>query len=185
MKQVLLAFALLFTLSTASAAVQINTDGLTESQKADLVKQAEAMKAQSLPGTALADTTEKWLNIGERFGKMIGSAAREVGVAANEFLNTPVGKLTAAVIVYQYIGSSIIHIFAGVLILIMGASIITYLGRHRRSLTVKHDTETKNIFGNHPVISSVRDKMDDDTFGWSIALYVATVGLATIVFVTA
>lgn len=185
MKQVLLAFALLFTLSTASAAVQINTDGLTESQKADLVKQAEAMKAQALPGSTIADNTEKWLNIGERFGKMIGSAAREVGVAANEFLNTPVGKLTAAVIVYQYVGGSLIHIGAGVLILIMGVAIISYLGRRRQPCVIKYDTASKNIFGNHPVVSVERSKMDDDTFGWSIALYVATVGLATIVFVTA
>lgn len=186
MKQVLLAFALLFTLSTASAAVEVNTSGLTDSQKAELVKQAESMKenarANSVEG--IADNTEKWLNIGERVGKMLGGAAREVGIAANEFLQTPVGQMTAAVIVFQYMGGPIIHMFTGIAVLFLGVAVIYFLSRQRRTLTVKYDTTKTNVFGNHPVIAKERGRMDDDTFGWSIALYVATVATATVVFLT-
>lgn len=183
MKNLFLAFMLLFSVS-ANAAVEVNTVGLTDTQKAELVKQAEAMRAQAKDPTAIVDSAEKWLNIGERFGKMIGSAAKEVGVAANEFLKTPVGIMTATVIVFQYLGGPIIHMFTGIVILILGASVITYLVRNRRQLIIKYDTTQKNVFGNHPMISKERAKMDDDTFGWSIALYIATIALSTIVFLT-
>ena len=186
MKQFLLALVLACTVGLASAAVEINTSGLTELQKAELVKQAEIMKAQAKSNslTSVVENTEQWLNIGERFGKMLGSAAKELGIATNEFLQTPVGIMTASVIIFQYMGGPIIHMFTGITILLLGVAVITYLGRQRRELTITYDTTKTNVFGNYPVLRKDRSKMDDDTFGWTVALYVTTVVFSTLVFLT-
>jgi len=114
---------------SAFAGITVNTDGLTDLQKAEIAKTVEQLKANAsstaLQPEKVAEVAEKWANIGEQFGKMIGSAAKEVGVAANEFLQTPVGILTATVIVFHYMGSPIIHVTVGLLILAVGLMLMT------------------------------------------------------------
>lgn len=168
----------------ATAQVTGNTDGLTDGQKAELIKQAEAMRARSSPTSSVVDNVDQWLNIGERVGKMMGGAARELGLAANEFVKSPVGIMATVVILFQYLGSPIIHMFTGILVLLVGIASIRYIVYNRRGNKITYDTERKNLFGNYPVKHKELGKMDDDTFGWAIALYVATVSAATIVFLT-
>lgn len=158
-------FAMFMVFSqTASAEVQIDTRGLTDAQKAELVKQAEAMKST----IAQEETTEKidkWVNVGERIGKMMGGAAKEVGIAVNDFVKTPVGQMTAALIIWNYIGSALVHVIAGFALL--GLTVIgTRFAYHVLSApTIEYDPENRDWRGR-PRIKSYKPHAlgDGETF---------------------
>lgn len=182
MKKLLLAALLMFSMS-AHAAIDVNTAGLTPSQKADLVKMAEQMREQQAsPVIAksedIADTVGKWANVGEQFGKMIGGAAKEVGIAVNEFLKTPVGIMTAGLIIFNYVGGPIIHVTLGLLIFAVGMTLVTWFIRRSTAMKVEYDLTKTNWFGNHPVKSEVRDELTEAqlviiSFGYLITLAVS------------
>lgn len=50
---------------------------------------------------------------GAEIGRALASAAKELGVAADNFLNSTTGKLTAFVIVYKLIGAEVVKIAVG------------------------------------------------------------------------
>lgn len=181
MKKLLFASLLMFSIS-AWAQVEVNTHGLTESQKADLVKVAEGMKQQTqqaapteIASADVADKVVKWANVGEQFGKMIGGAAKEVGVAANEFLKTPVGIMTAGLIIFHYVGSPIIHVALGLILFITGMTLVTWLAKRGTQFEITYDKTKTNVFGNYVVLSKQRGKMSED-FILGIAIgYIITV----------
>jgi len=143
-------------------------DKLSESQKAALVKQVADTTAQQSNLTN-PQNVEQWVNIGERLGKVIGSVAKEVGVAVNEFITTPVGQMTMALIIWSYMGTVLVHIIGGVLILIVGFTFITYIMRRVVSQTTVYNTERTNVFGNHPVLKVERAQLSSDsTIGFTI-----------------
>lgn len=165
----------------ANAAVIINTDGLSEAQKAELVQQAERMKETK--GDITTTSVEKWTNFAEVFGRTIANTAKEVGVQVNEFVKTPVGKMTAAIIIYRYAGKDIIqaalYIFAGITCLIIGGLWANRVANSGKSVTITYDLTTKNIFGNHPVKSKEVSKVDSDYLisaslikGISVAIFI-------------
>lgn len=167
MKKLLLA-ALLMISTAAHAAIDVNTNGLTPSQKADLVKMAEQMREQQsqAPTAAksedLADTVGKWANVGEQFGKMIGGAAKEIGVAVNEFIKTPVGIMTAGLIIFNYVGGPIIHVSLGLILFITGMSLTTWLYRRGTEFNIEYDKTKTNLFGNYVILSKRREAASQD-----------------------
>lgn len=50
---------------------------------------------------------------GAEIGRALASATKELGVAADNFLNSTTGKLAAAVIVYKLVGQDLVHFLAG------------------------------------------------------------------------
>lgn len=111
MKNLIAVVMCMFAFPAFAAINNIDTNGLTEAQKAQLVQQAEQMKNATPLDTA--NKVDQWVNIGEKIGKMLGGAAKEVGIAVNEFVQTPVGKMTAVLIVWNYMGSMIVHVLSG------------------------------------------------------------------------
>lgn len=169
MKYIVAGLMMLFAFS-AFAAVEIDTRGLTDAQKAQLVQQAEQMKTAT-PGT-VADSVDQWVNIGEKMGKMLGGAAKEVGIAVNEFVQTPVGKMTAVLIVWNYMGSMIVHVVSGWALLIITFSIMFWYSRRVQKYVVEYDeSKGRNWLGRYPVKSIKRDEMDGDTFGFILLGY--------------
>jgi len=94
---------------------------------------------------ALPTTPEKaatWASVGTQVGQALGNAAREVGSAANEFVRTPVGMMTAGIILYKYVGHDMlaqgidlmriaIHILVGSGLFFIGGGI--WLWSYRRA----------------------------------------------------
>lgn len=116
-----------FNLSISSAVMAqstVYTDGLTESQRAqvelEVAKMKEAPKDTVNVSEGVRKEAEEWGQLGSNMGKAIVSAAKEIGVAANEFAQTPLGKITVAVIVFKLIGVQLLHICIGTLILLFG-----------------------------------------------------------------
>ena len=100
-----------------SFAAEINTTGLSDTQKAQLVLDIERMKSTKLPDEI--EKVEKWAEWGQGIGKAISSTAKELGVAVDEFSRTPVGQITMAVIVYKVIGKDILRYFGGGILFIV------------------------------------------------------------------
>lgn len=170
--------------ASAMADVTVDTRGLSNSQKAELVKQVEQMKqtARELP-TGSAEKVDQWVNVGEHLGKMLGGAAKEVGIAVNEFVKTPVGMLATGVIVFNYVGGAVIHVTCGLLILFMGWGILWYYSRASTRLIVEYDTDKPaNWLGKHPIKKVSRAEIDENTsFAlWFSAFVILVVSVITI-----
>lgn len=180
MKNLLIAIALMFSVG-ANAAVEVNTAGLTDSQKAELVKQAEAMKntVKADGKLASAEAVDKWVNVGERLGKMMGGAAKEVGLAVNDFVKTPVGQMTAFLVVWNYMGSMIVHVAGGLLIFFTTFGLLTWYSYRLREVKIVYDKDSgKNWLGNYPVLKKETSAISDDDFtvlmfGYLVSLVVS------------
>lgn len=52
---------------------------------------------------------QAWAEAGAQLGAALANAAKELGVAANDFVKTPVGIMTAGIIIYKYVGKDLIR----------------------------------------------------------------------------
>jgi len=183
------ALALIAVFPTPAHAIDANTvnsagfDKLTEAQKAEMLKQiadkVEANKSAP-PDTKVVEKTAQWVDLGERIGKMLGGAAREVGIAVNEFVKTPVGMLTAALIVWHFMGGVIVHVVGGIAIMVVGMSILWYILRRSRHIETKYDPEKKDIFGRSVKLTEIRHSLSDDDKAMAL-LWTAAVAIVSLV----
>lgn len=97
-------------------------DKLPESTKAEIIKQIadSAATANSQKTNEKIDQILKWSQLGSSIGQGLGSAAKELGMAVNEFAASPTGKLATILLVWHFVGGFVIHIFGAVCILIFG-----------------------------------------------------------------
>lgn len=111
---------------------------LPEETKLAIAKQIlDAKKASqpSLPGVVTAVegiTPEKinvWAENGKGIGIAIGSAAKELGLAADAFLKTDAGKITVAMIAWKVMGKDIFQIIGGSVFFIILAGIWVHVYR--------------------------------------------------------
>jgi len=82
--------------------------------------------------------------IGKTIGKEIVDLSREIGVGVSEFLHTPIGVLTASVIVWKIIGKDIMHIVGGIVFMV--TSLVCLWRIYVRMCIVK-SVETKVVDG--------------------------------------
>lgn len=132
---------------------------------------------------ALPTTPEKaatWANVGTQVGKALGDAARELGSAANEFVRTPVGMMTAGIILYKYVGNDLLatgidltrmvfHIIAAGCIFFIGGAI--WIWSYRRAkldrIVIDKLVPEKGWRANTKK-TVIYQPMGDDTAGWHI-----------------
>jgi len=147
---------------------------LSEAQKAEVLKAIADKVAQGQTATAAATEAAKvvatstpakvseWIDIGSKIGQAMGGAAKEIGVAVNEFVKTPVGQWTMAIIVWKFMGGVIMHLAGGVLVAIIGMGTVIYVARRRREVKYTYDAEKKTTLGNPVVTSKIVARMTDD-----------------------
>ena len=171
--------------AAADSDIRLDPDGLTTEQKAQLASQIEQMKKEtnSLPITT--DNVNEWTRAGQQFGQMLGGAAKEVGMAVNDFVKTPVGKMTAALIIWHYMGNSIIHFVMALIVLFVGIAAIRHIiGRICNDHT-EYDMNTKTWWGGYAIKSHTREELSTDaTLGMTMC-YGAVIALSVIVAITA
>lgn len=148
-------FVVTMLLSSLSFA-QINSrnissdyDNLPEQTRLAIAKQiadAKAAQKPALPGvveTVAAVTPERlneWAEKGKGIGMAIGSAAKELGIAANDFLKTDAGKMTMGIILWKMLGHDVTHFIGGFVFFFSLASIWVYI--YRRTCLVSSITLT-------------------------------------------
>ncbi len=168
---------------SSTTVVDAGFDKLTAAQQAQIVQSiADAQTKES----EVIDTVDKWVNVGERIGKMVGGAAREVGVAANEFIQTDVGKMTAAMIIWNYMGADVVdvlvHVVGGSMFIVIGLTWIFIVMRRSSPTQVTYSTTEKNWFGNYVIVKKERDDLtSDQQIGFTLsAAVVLAVGLVSV-----
>lgn len=118
----------------------VDTSGLSDAQVAEL----KAIAAKKVAETAASaksgsEVTPEKVTAGvtlaatwgtqaaaaaEGFAKAMGIAARELNLTINDFLKSPAGMLTAALIVWKMAGAAILHALYGVVFLTIGLCMV-------------------------------------------------------------
>lgn len=188
MKKLLLILASVLAFNAHAAT--IDESNLTEDQKAQVAKIVAAQqertnkelvaidavkKASNLSATARVET-EKWAELGGNMGKAAVGAAKEIGMAANEFVGTPLGKVTMAVVVYKVVGRDIIRAVLASTIMVFFAGMTIAMFRSKKYKNIKYEFKPY-LFGlwNRRVV--VEGYVDDD---WSIGYLICTFIMAVI-----
>jgi hypothetical protein len=140
MKKFLVSLALLFSASAFSSAIDVSK--LNSEQVAQV--QAQVAKMSSTPENISATVrteAEAWGTLGANMGKAMVGAAREVGVASNEFASTSLGKVVVGIVAYKIIGKDVLGVIFGTLILLVGYSLAVWLLMTKRWSTVEYKYE--------------------------------------------
>lgn len=174
----------------AESQTTITTAGkLSEEQQATLAAQAAKMvadnatNASGVVSPSTAQNVKQWVDVGTAIGAGLASTARELGIAANDFVKTPVGKLTAGIIIWHFMGSSLVHIVFGLLWLI--ALIPVWIVLYRRiSATVSVTTydDGKGPCGiKRQVIREPHKLTEGQSFGFVIfGIAILVIGVSTL-----
>lgn len=163
------AFLTLFCSPVAFADVQPSQEQIkqvNDSITAKLAVMSDSQKKElleNLNGTGGNQTLQSIANIGEQIGKGLGSAAKELGIAANEFANSKVGTIAIVIILWHFIGKSILwFLFISVLLY----SITKFWKR----ITAVVDKDGK-------VVAYSFDKFNDLGDGIQVCTWLTTVGI--------
>ena len=133
MKQMFVALMMVVMSSMAFAGerVSIDTSKLTAEQKEQLGK----MVVQDSPKTdGELDMLEKAARFGQIIGSGIGAAARELGIAVNEFSQTTPGRVAMLILIWKYMGDAILGVTVGIPVLVLGMWVgwkMVHRGRQR------------------------------------------------------
>lgn len=90
-------------------------DNLDDTQKAAIVSQMAEFSTTNDTPMAVGNVQEytEWVDFGTALGVGLASTAKEVGVAADELINTTTGKIAVVLIAYKIVGRDILQITIG------------------------------------------------------------------------
>jgi len=100
-------------------AERLTVDGLTEEDAAKLRLQAAQMKSAPPKGD-VSDKMAEYAEIGQKYGVALAATAKELGIAADEILNTTVGKIALVLIVWKVMGEELVGILVGIPYMVLG-----------------------------------------------------------------
>jgi hypothetical protein len=136
--------------STAFAETVIRIpDNLTPEQRSELqLKAAEQSHSNvskpydtpSEPEKSTAQGVKEWVDVGTAIGSGLASSAKELGVAANDFANTSVGKMTTLLIIWHFVGKSALHLLFAIIwsIVLIPSWVYMYRRQFFRTKTVHY-----------------------------------------------
>ena len=172
MKQYIMIFLLAVFGTSVLAADKSDADlikNLTKEQKIAILQMQQGTTPSS------TDTAERWVQIGANIGQMMGGAAKELGIAVNDFSQTTLGEVTMVMIIWYVAGKTILHIVGAFVFLVFTQCSLVYLRRWyaRSQSIIIYDTNKTNIFGNHPLVKIETPRIDGgEVFLWSLAHFV-------------
>ncbi len=144
--------------SGAFAAPQNSVDvsKLTPEQVQRINQQVTEMSNNPMNVSAtVRKEAEAWGDLGSNMGKAMVSAAREVGVASNEFASTSLGKIVVGIVTYKIVGREILGVLVGSITLLFGWSVAIWLLTTRRFADIKYEYEPvlKGLFKRKRIVS--------------------------------
>jgi hypothetical protein len=152
----------------------------TETLNARLAQMDEAQKQvvlDNLDKKSTVDNAREWVDLGKGLGSGLASTAKELGVAANDFVKSPVGEVSMFLLVWHYMGDQLLGLFKGIMLLAVFLPYATYLARK----TFGKFVTVKNAKGDERVAFAGYDYQKFDT-PWGL-LFVSCVIIIFIVFV--
>lgn len=175
MKKMLLIVAMVicsvFVLPTAQAATandikSVDISKLSQEQKSQILSQvAELEKSPVNISESVRKEASAWGEMGTNMGKAVVSAAKEVGVAANEFSQTSLGKVVVTLAVYKIAGKDIMGVLFGSLILVVFLGISLYLILKKKYTKVEY--QYNPVFWGAFNRKVVKECETDDDIFWA------------------
>lgn len=173
----------LFLASLANA-LDVSADGLTKEQKAQIQLQIEQMKkvsAQSEKPTV--QTANEWVDFGKNVALAFTTVAKDLGVAADTFLQSTTGKVTLVLIVWKVAGKDILGVIVGSSLLAILLALWVYF--FRKLCVVKSITISKPETGFRSIkeIQYYReDEVDGTRFVMLLVLMAVVLTTLMIIF---
>lgn len=165
----------------------IDTSKLSKAQIAELAAKAEEMGATTPVNVSatVRQEAEAWGTLGANMGKAMVGAAREVGVASNEFANTSLGKVVVGIVAYKVVGKDILGVIFGSMILVIGYSLAIWMMTTRRwsDVTYEYEPVLWGMYKRQRVVKSHTDSdvVTSKVLGAGVLILLTTVvGLKTI-----
>jgi len=188
MRRIILAALALCFFATPVLA-DLDTSGLTAQQVADLKAEIAQTQADNAKRPVDAkpvlspDNISEYAKLGRDIGSGLASTAREIGVATNEFAQTPVGHLAMMLIVYKLIGRDLVHYVGGIIWFAITIPIWIIFFRRMylyKSVEVKYDPTTGK---RASVIRTPLDTSDGSVAGGRVVMFIVFVILCTVGFI--
>lgn len=188
MQSAMAALAVSVACLSSPAQAQSQTVSVEKLQQMTAAEQSAVLKylAEDQTSAKIKNTTEvvkhaeQALDIGERFGRMMGGAAREVGVAVNDFITTPVGMLAAGLVIWHFMGGVLVHVSAGIIFVLFAVWCGTWVDRRERPINVTYTGE-RTWYGSRVKEYQPRKAIEDSS-GYVIYYAIVAVCWAIITF---
>lgn len=95
-------------------------------------KACDSVKAQTPEATLKPEDVREWANLAQDFGTAVGSTARELGIAVNDFLMTPAGILLTVYLFWSKLGG----IFIGIpFIILIWTVYLRFISNYKKTPT--------------------------------------------------
>ena len=161
--KLLSALALAVGIASTAHAAGVDTKGLTPDQISQLNQQAQSMKSDpAAVSSKVRQEAEAWGELGSNMGKAMVGAAKEIGVAANEFAVTPLGTVVVGITAYKIVGRDLLGVAVGSLILVLGYSIAFWMFLTRRWSNIQYEYKPI-LWGAFERRKIVKVSNDEDT----------------------
>jgi energy-coupling factor transporter transmembrane protein EcfT len=113
-------------------------EAIAKAKEATIPTVPTSEKVMAASTTALTVTTQ-WAEAGKGLAVGIVSAAKEAGVAVNEFSTSPVGKITTGIIIWKMMGKDILAIITSVSILLLGVPFVWFVYSNVQIISYKYE----------------------------------------------
>lgn len=170
MKYFLMAVSLMFCAAayagsaTPGSSTYVDVSKITPEQASQIQKQVDELQLKPTNVSAnVRKETEAWGELGSNMGKALIGAAKEVGVAANDFAGTSLGKITVGIVAYKIIGRDVLKITSGIATLLVGTW-LAILGHRRYAWDFKYEVKP-TMWGAFNRRYVLERKAHDDTGG--------------------
>lgn len=84
------------------------TKGKTTTEIAAILESCRSNSGSTILPSVNPEDAVEWSDAAKGFAEALGMAARELGIATNDFLNSPAGVLLAGILLINYAGGAII-----------------------------------------------------------------------------
>ena len=161
---------------TAFSMEDVNVKDMSPAQRAALQEQLN--DANKPTEVVVREEAEKWSQIGINIGHAMVGTAKELGMAAAEFAQTPLGKTVIAIVLIKMFGNTIGILLAALVMFTIGLGAFWFIQR-RVILIPKYEVKPFLWgFWNRKIVLSYEESSGDNT-GYHMASIVA-LGIAII-----
>lgn len=146
MKNFFAALLVFFSLNVFAAQTDrtvVDITNLSQEQKALIFDQVGKLTASDSNNTSavIRKETEAWGELGANIGKAMVGAAKEIGMAANEFSQTSLGKIVVIGVVYKLVGRELLKVIYGTMLIVFGCGVGLFVLCSNRWSNVKYEYE--------------------------------------------
>lgn len=188
MKRLLTILIALLVFASPAFADYVAVDGLTAAQKASLEEKAAQMKKENLTNNLPSSPKQfqEWAEVGTAVGKGLVSVAKEIGVEANAFATTPLGKISIGLLIWKVMGNDIIQILLGAVMFLTFIPMWVYFFRRLCVIRTIEQTPTgeKTWYGRPIMKTKVEHYPSDYVDGTRFMMLIVLAGLIGTIAVT-